>query len=278
MMDCNGQESLCHVSEKSQFVVFSDHALIVPRENQLTLTFRIGNLSLSQLIFAGVRLLMIRPRRTFEGEVIPHQIYDMELTHLRNGQLFFPRPTVIEHIIDSRSPLYGIHPSNLANEIFEIIAIIEGSFDYTGFSCHFRTSYLPSELLWGYEFSSCDSTLSGFDYQKFNSVDLITDSPSWTYDNPDRTVPNTPNNTPYLPRKELDAKEDSQDHTHLRVDRPASTKQRTAKLFVPTSTVDGPLHRIPSIDIDDDDDEQDEGVRLLDDEFTPKCVVQTALE
>ena len=124
---------------------------------------------------------MIRPRRTSEGELILHQTYDMELTRLRNGQLFFPRPTVIEHIIDSRSPLYGLQPRNLAKEQFEIIAIIEGCFDYTGFSCHFRTSYLPNEILWGYKFSCCDSTLLGFDYHKFNHVELIDDIPLWHY-------------------------------------------------------------------------------------------------
>jgi hypothetical protein len=138
---------------------------------------------------------MIRQRQTKEGEIIPHHIYDMELTHLRNGQLFFPRPTVVEHIIDSRSPLYGIQKSTLEKEHFEIIAIIEGAFDHTGFSCHFRTSYLPHELLWGYQFSSCDSTLEGFDYQKFNQVQLIYAQLTWDYEDElsgDRTTPNSP--------------------------------------------------------------------------------------
>jgi len=175
--------------------------LIAPRNNQLTLTFRIGNLSVSQLIFATVRLLMIHQRQTFEGEIIPHQIYDMELTHLRNGQLFFPRPTVVEHIIDSRSPLYGIQRSTLSKGHFEIIAIIEGSFDHTGFSCHFRTSYLPDELLWGYQFSSCDSTLSGFDYQKFDDIQLIDARPVWNYEEEENASPITPNTSPDFSRK-----------------------------------------------------------------------------
>ena len=178
--------------EKSQFVVFSDVAVVGPRNNQLTLQFRIGNLSVSQLISASVRLLMIRPRRTLEGEIIPHQLYDMELTHLRNGQLFFPRPTVVEHIIDDRSPLHGIQRSSLESERFEIIAIIEGAFDHTGFSCHFRTSYLPGELLWGYQFSSCDSTLSGFDYEKFNHVETVDENLVWTYDDNGSSSPTTP--------------------------------------------------------------------------------------
>lgn len=141
--------------------------------------YSIGNLSTSQLIFASVRLLMIRRRKTIEGEIIPHQIYDMELTHHRSDELFFPRPTIIEHIINSRSPLYGIQKSALEKEHFEIVAIIEGIFDHTGFSCHFRTSYLPSELLWGYQFSSCNSTLSGFDYLGFNDVQPIDVHPCW---------------------------------------------------------------------------------------------------
>ena len=161
-----------------------------------------GNLSVSQLISASVRLLLIRQRRTAEGEIIPHQIYDMELTHLRNGQLFFPRPTTIEHIIDYRSPLYGIQKASLANDHFEIVAIIEGAFDRTGFSCHFRTSYLPSELLWGYEFLSCDSNLEGFDYDKFNRIQSVDVEPVWNYDHEDTHETSLPN-TPHFDRKPL---------------------------------------------------------------------------
>ncbi|CAF0776483.1 unnamed protein product [Didymodactylos carnosus] len=173
---------LSRPTEKSQYVVFSEKAVILPRDNELGLAFRIGNLSSSQMIFANVRLLMIRSRTTEEGEIIPHQIYDMELTRLRNGQLFFPRPTIVEHIIDRNSPLYSIQRATLPKQKFELIAIIEGAFDCTGFSCHFRTSYLPSEILWGYRFGSCDSSLQGFDYKKFNDVDLVDGRATWVYD------------------------------------------------------------------------------------------------
>ncbi|CAF0924604.1 unnamed protein product [Adineta steineri] len=192
---------LSRPTEKSRFVVFSDNALILPRDKNLTLTFRIGNLSVSQLIFASVRLLMIRERRTIEGEIIPHQIHDMELTHLRNGQLFFPRPFVVEHIINNRSPLYGIQRDTLEKEHFEIIAIIEGIFDYTGFSCHFRTSYLPNELLWGHQFSSCDATLEGFDYKQFNRTKLIYALPNWDYEDEhsdEPTLLNSPASAPSI--------------------------------------------------------------------------------
>jgi hypothetical protein len=144
---------------------------------------------------------MIRQRRTLEGEIIPHQIFDMEITHVRNGQLFFPRPNVVEHIINSRSPLFGIQRSTLEKEHFEIIAIIEGSFDYTGFPCHFRTSYLPDELLWGYQFSSCNSTLSGYDYEQFNHIQLIDARPLWNYEEEESNSPTTPLSSPSFSHK-----------------------------------------------------------------------------
>ncbi|CAF4569544.1 unnamed protein product, partial [Rotaria magnacalcarata] len=72
--------------------------------------------------------------------------------------------------------------STLEKEHFEIIAIIEGCFDHTGFSCHYRTSYLPDELLWNYQFSPCNPTLNGYDYKKFNDVQLISSHPVMNYD------------------------------------------------------------------------------------------------
>jgi potassium inwardly-rectifying channel subfamily J protein 1 len=189
---------------------------------------------------------MIRQRRTKEGEIIPHQIYDMELTHLRNGQLFFPRPTIVEHIIDSRSPLHGIQRSTFDKEHFEIIAIIEGAFDYTGFACHFRTSYLPNELLWGYQFASCDSTLEGFDYEKFNQARLIDVRSIWIYDeeeNNDRTMPNTPSNSPSF--------------VHNHFGRRNSDKRAQQQQQQPNSIDDlitsNPYKHITTIDLTDDE-------------------------
>ncbi len=202
------------------------------------LFFLLGNISVSQLIFATVRLLMIRQRETIEGEIIPHQIYDMELTHLRNGQLFFPRPTVVEHIINNRSPLYGIQRSTLQKEHFEIIAIIEGSFDHTGFSCHFRTSYLPDELLWGYQFSSCDSTLEGFDYKKFNQVQLIDVRSVWIYETEqsnDRSIPNSPYSS----------------HNHFVMN------DSKRKLQKQTSLPTNQLKHLTSIDVTDEQDDSE---------------------
>ncbi|CAF1259550.1 unnamed protein product [Adineta ricciae] len=258
---------LSRPTEKSQFIVFSDNALIAPRNNHLTLTFRIGNLSPSQLIFASVRLLMIRQRRTLEDEVIPHYLYDMEITHLRNGQLFFPRPNVIEHIINYRSPLYGIQRSTLASEHFELIAIIEGSFDYTGFSCHFRTSYLPSELLWGYEFSSCNSTLSGFDFERFNQVQLIHAQPIWNYqeDDLEKNSPLIPIPTPYLYPKHFSTT--SQRENLPRRKSSNDFPKKFNRLETIESVIDTNVNKIPLIDAEDEQNDEEKVSLKLGDSF-----------
>ena len=211
---------------------------------------------------------MIRERRTMEDEVIPHYLYDMEITHLRNGQLFFPRPNVIEHIINYRSPLYGIQRSMLASEHFELIAIIEGSFDYTGFSCHFRTSYLPNELLWGYAFSSCNSTLSGFDFERFNQVQLIHAQPFWNYqdDDSEKNSPSSSIPSPYLYPKHFSTT--SQRESLPRRKSSNDFLKKVNRLETIESIIDTTIKNIPLIDAEDEPNDNEEKVSLkLDDSF-----------
>ena len=59
-------------------------------------------------------------------------------------------PITICHVIDEDSPLYNIGKHELRNARFEIIAILEGVAESTGSTVQARTSYLPSELLWGH--------------------------------------------------------------------------------------------------------------------------------
>ena len=85
-------------------------------------------------------------------------------------------PTVILHKIDSSSPLFKIHPSELTpeNTTFEIIVILEGINESTGLTMQARTSYLPGEILWGHRFENLHSskTDTGYrvvNYSKFHS-------------------------------------------------------------------------------------------------------------
>lgn len=49
-----------------------------------------------------------------------------------------------------QSPFWTASASDLLNEQFEIIVMLEGTVESTGQSSQARTSYLPSEILWGH--------------------------------------------------------------------------------------------------------------------------------
>jgi hypothetical protein len=74
--------------------------------------FKLGNVRMSQLSDATIKMLMIKSRRTSEGEFIPFQSYEMKVggpgTSEKSDSIFFPWPKTVEHIIDETSPLYDI--------------------------------------------------------------------------------------------------------------------------------------------------------------------------
>ena len=58
-------------------------------------------------------------------------------------------PVTMVHRINESSPLWHMSPEDLILAKFEIIVVLEGTIEHTGMTAQFRTSYLPSEILWG---------------------------------------------------------------------------------------------------------------------------------
>ena len=78
----------------------------------------------------------------------------------KTGRILLFWPTIVGHTIDESSPLYYLHPTDLTihNQSFEIIVVLEGIVEATGLLAQARTSYLPSEILWGQRFEDLNST------------------------------------------------------------------------------------------------------------------------
>lgn len=55
------------------------------------------------------------------------------------------------HKIDDKSPLYRMDPRDLLDNTFEIIVFLEGTIQATGQTTQARTSYAPSEIMWGHK-------------------------------------------------------------------------------------------------------------------------------
>ena len=153
--------------------------MITERDRKICFLFKIGNIKISQLSGARIKIIMIKSRLTQEGEYIPFENFDCKVR--KDTTTFFPYPVIIEHIIDESSPFHKILNANNAvnneNDDYEIIVILEGNIETTGSSCHIRTSYLAHEVLWGYRFtpSAPIVTKNGylFDFSKFNKVEIV---------------------------------------------------------------------------------------------------------
>ena len=72
--------------------------------------FKLANIRTTQLSDARIKMLMIKSRRTSEGEFVPFQSYAMKVGYatLENDSVFFPCPKTVEHVIDEESPLYEL--------------------------------------------------------------------------------------------------------------------------------------------------------------------------
>uniref|UniRef100_A0A914WWI5 Inward rectifier potassium channel C-terminal domain-containing protein n=1 Tax=Plectus sambesii TaxID=2011161 RepID=A0A914WWI5_9BILA len=69
-----------------------------------------------------------------------------------DDRIFLVWPITLCHVIDAESPLYEYASKELPSAQFEIIVLLEGIVESTGMTAQARTSYLPSEIVWGHRF------------------------------------------------------------------------------------------------------------------------------
>ncbi|XP_039970284.1 G protein-activated inward rectifier potassium channel 3 isoform X1 [Bactrocera tryoni] len=144
---------LSRPKKRAQTLLFSRNAVICHRDGVPCLMFRVGDMRKSHIIEAHVRAQIIRKKITKEGEILP--FYQQELTVGADGgedRLMFIWPTTIVHKIDRNSPLYMLSASDMLKERFEVVCMLEGVIESTGMTTQARSSYLPSEILWGHRF------------------------------------------------------------------------------------------------------------------------------
>ncbi|XP_044758852.1 G protein-activated inward rectifier potassium channel 3-like isoform X2 [Coccinella septempunctata] len=138
---------------RTQTLLFSKNAVVCQRDGALCLMFRVGDMRKSHIIGANVRAQLIRPRKTKEGEILNQFQTELSITADGcDGNIFFIWPMTIVHTIDSSSPFYHLSASDLLQEKFEVVVMLEGTIESTGQSTQARSSYLASEILWGHKF------------------------------------------------------------------------------------------------------------------------------
>ncbi|XP_060759954.1 ATP-sensitive inward rectifier potassium channel 12-like [Neoarius graeffei] len=168
--------------KRNQTLLFSQNAVIALRDGKLCLMWRVGNLRKSHIVEAHVRAQLIKPRVTEEGEFIPLEQTDLNVGYDEGtDRLFLVSPLVIVHEIDEDSPLWAMNRSDLENNAFEIVVILEGMVEATAMTTQARSSYLSQEILWGHRFEPVvyeDHDRYQVDYARFHKTYIVPSTPS----------------------------------------------------------------------------------------------------
>ncbi|KAM9429090.1 ATP-sensitive inward rectifier potassium channel 10-like isoform 1-T1 [Salvelinus alpinus] len=144
--------------KRGETVKFSQHAVVSSHEGRPCLMIRVANMRKSLLLGCQVTGKLLQTSHTKEGETVrldqrnvPFQV------DTSSDSPFLILPLTFYHIIDDNSPLRawaakggGWTDPELAD--FELLVIMSATVEPTSATCQVRTSYLPDEILWGYEF------------------------------------------------------------------------------------------------------------------------------
>ncbi|TNN40262.1 ATP-sensitive inward rectifier potassium channel 10 [Liparis tanakae] len=144
--------------KRGETVKFSQHAVVSNHEGRPCLMIRVANMRKSLLLGCQVTGKLLQTSLTKEGETVrldqrnvPFQV------DTSSDSPFLIIPLTFYHTIDDSSPLRawaakggGWTDPDLAD--FELLVIMSATVEPTSATCQVRTSYLPDEILWGYEF------------------------------------------------------------------------------------------------------------------------------
>lgn len=176
---------LSRPKHRANTMMFSRQAVICLRDGVYCLLFRVGDMRSRHLVDTSIRALIVMERRTEEGETIPlsQSSFTIEMeNNCKAGFVFLAWPMTFVHRIVPGSPLYSLSAEKLPLTDFEIIVILEGVIESTGYYIQIRTSYTPSEVLWGHRlaplvtYANCNGRYE-IDFKQFHNVLPIASMP-----------------------------------------------------------------------------------------------------
>ncbi len=164
--------TFARISRPTARVMFARNGVVTPVNGLPTLSFRIGNERMSQIIEATVAVSMLRYETTREGEQM-RRFYDLAL--LRSHTPVFALTFTIMHPITEQSPMFGLDSHDLADGEIEFLITVTGLEEITSQTVHARQSYRPDEIQFGRRFADIFSTDAKgrlIDYARFHDTEL----------------------------------------------------------------------------------------------------------
>lgn len=131
-------------------MLFSRHAVIAPYQNSTAFEFRVANARSNQLIEVSAKVLLSRFEQV-DG-TRSRRYYPLQLE--RTSVVFLPLTWTVVHPIVESSPLYGETPESYRDSQTEFLVLVTGFDETFSATVHTRTSFAPSEVLWGHRFVS----------------------------------------------------------------------------------------------------------------------------
>ncbi|CAL8360848.1 unnamed protein product [Merluccius merluccius] len=139
--------------KRAKTITFSDMAVICPKKGTLCLSIRVANMRKTLLIGSQIYGKLLRTTHTSDGETIIMDQVNIDFTvDAGKDNLFFVCPLTLYHIIDTSSPFFEMAVDTLHKQEFELVVFLDGTAESTSSSCQVRTSFIPQEIMWGYNF------------------------------------------------------------------------------------------------------------------------------
>ncbi|XP_039646161.1 ATP-sensitive inward rectifier potassium channel 1a.1 [Perca fluviatilis] len=139
--------------KRAKTISFSDMAVISPKNGFLSLSIRVANLRKTLMIGSHIYGKLLRTTNRADGEtIIMDQVNIDFIVDAGKDNLFFVCPLTLYHIIDKSSPFFEMAVDTLHNQDFELVVFLDCTAETTSSACQVRTSFIPQEIMWGYNF------------------------------------------------------------------------------------------------------------------------------
>ncbi|KAG9486230.1 ATP-sensitive inward rectifier potassium channel 15 [Eleutherodactylus coqui] len=161
--------------KRAETIKFSNKAVVTKHNGKTCLVVQVANMRKSLLIQCQLYGKLLHSYETKEGEKILLKQANMSF-HVDSSSEspFLILPLTFYHVLDEHSPLKDLSPENIKTKEFELVVLLNATVESTSTVCQSRTSYLPDEIFWGYEFVPVVSLSSQGKYvADFSNFDKI---------------------------------------------------------------------------------------------------------
>ncbi|XP_008330855.1 ATP-sensitive inward rectifier potassium channel 15 [Cynoglossus semilaevis] len=171
---------LARPKKRAETIKFSQVAVICQRQGKMCLMVRVANMRKSLLIQCQLTGKLLHSNVTEEGEKTQIHQSSVDFQMDSSGECpFLILPLTFYHVLDEKSPLASLTAENLKVRDFELLVTLNATMESTAATCQSRTSYIPQEILWGYEFKPVLFSTSGgryvADFKFFDKVHISSD-------------------------------------------------------------------------------------------------------